>query len=104
MVCLSHYEDFPIYEPAEGGYYYAGRGLVYSEPMSLRKAKAEINRLKAELAPYGWKVVKNWKGDKSLRLDPGEALVTKGRYIGEGEMWCIERKQGCHEKGRVAYY
>ena len=25
MVYLTLYEEYPIYEPAEGGYYYAGR-------------------------------------------------------------------------------
>ena len=25
MVYLTHYCEYPIYEPAEGGYYYAGR-------------------------------------------------------------------------------
>lgn len=25
MVYLTHYSEYPIYEPAEGGYYYAGQ-------------------------------------------------------------------------------
>ena len=30
MPHISHYEKYPIYEPAEGGYYYEGRRLVDS--------------------------------------------------------------------------
>ena len=31
MRYISHYEEYPIYEPAEGGYYYPGNQLVASE-------------------------------------------------------------------------
>ena len=31
MRFISHYEEYPIYESAEGGYYYAGNQLVASE-------------------------------------------------------------------------
>ena len=30
MRYISHYEEYPIYEPAEGGYYYPGNQLVAS--------------------------------------------------------------------------
>ena len=39
MVFLSYYEEYPIYEPAEGGYYYAGLELMESERLSKRQAK-----------------------------------------------------------------
>ena len=31
MRYISHYEEYPIYEPAEGGYYYPGNQLVAME-------------------------------------------------------------------------
>ena len=31
MRYLTHYEEYPIYEAAEGGYYYAGNQVVESE-------------------------------------------------------------------------
>ena len=39
MVWLSYYEEYPIYEPAEGGYYYEGLALVKTERLSKRAAK-----------------------------------------------------------------
>ena len=29
MYYLTYYEEYPIYEPAEGGYYYAGNQACY---------------------------------------------------------------------------
>lgn len=31
MRYITHYEEYPIYEPAEGGYYYSGNKVVDSE-------------------------------------------------------------------------
>ena len=39
MRYVTHYEEYPIYEPAEGGYYYSGNQVVDTERMSKRKAK-----------------------------------------------------------------
>lgn len=106
MVYLSHYEEYPIYEPAEGGYYYAGMALMKSERMSLRKAKHEIKKLFLELKedPYedGWFECANYKKN-SWNKNPGKMLRMSSKYIGEGEMICIERKMGEHVSGRVPY-
>lgn len=106
MVYLSHYEEYPIYEPAEGGYYYEGVELVKSERMSLRKAKREIKKLFLELKedPYEEKWFKclNYR-ERSMKLNPGMMLVRHGEHIGEGSMICIERKMGEHERGWEPY-
>lgn len=41
MRYISHYMEYPIYEPAEGGYYYSGNQLVESE----RKSKRSMGRV-----------------------------------------------------------
>lgn len=42
MRYVTHYEEYPIYEPAEGGYYYSGNQITETERMSKRAAKAKI--------------------------------------------------------------
>ena len=42
MRYISHYEEYPIYEPAEGGYYYSGNQLVASERKSKRACKKNL--------------------------------------------------------------
>ena len=42
MRYISHYEEYPIYEPAEGGYYYPGNHLVASERESKRGISIKI--------------------------------------------------------------
>ena len=112
MVYLSHYEEYPIYEPAEGGYYYAGNQLTESKPMSVRKAKLELQKLFDELTGDDLfmddddKIVKtnNFRDTPfGYVKDPGFRIQRYNQYIGEGESWLIERVQGCHERGRVPY-
>ena len=42
MRYISHYEEYPIYEPAEGGYYYPGNQLMSSERKSKRACKQAL--------------------------------------------------------------
>lgn len=42
---ISHYEEYPIYEPAEGGYYYAGNQLVVSERKSKRQCRKDFEEI-----------------------------------------------------------
>ena len=40
MYYVTYYEEYPIYEPAEGGYYYAGsQNVLVREFKSWRKAR-----------------------------------------------------------------
>ena len=93
MVYLTHYEEYPIYEPAEGGYYYSGNEIVEYERMSLRKAKKMIREL--------FKEIKNEK-DWIISLDKRRAY-RKSKYIGEGESYVIERKLGTYKRGYEPY-
>ena len=91
MYYLTHYCEYPIYEPAEGGYYYAGRE-VYEHYKFLTKwgARRKLKKMQAELEEYGWIV------------DKDEAWLPS-KYIGEEEQWYIERKLGSHTSGRQIY-
>lgn len=95
MVYLSYYEEYPIYEPAEGGYYYSGLELVESERLSKRQAKKLFDEKAKEKMNDG-----NW-----MRCNPkfGRSMIMKSKYIGEGACFCIERRQGMHERGKVTY-
>ena len=45
MYYVTYYEEYPIYEPAEGGYYYAGSQNVWvREFKSWRKARQFFNK------------------------------------------------------------
>lgn len=103
MVYLSGYSKYPIYEAAEGGYYYEGIELVESERMSLRKAKQTIKEwLADEEGMEGWSVGPNFHPE-NLNLLPGVRIYRNGQYIGEGEFWVIERKKGCFTRGYHPY-
>ena len=45
MRYLSYYKEYPIYEPAEGGYYYAGNQLVKSERLSKRQCRRKFEKI-----------------------------------------------------------
>ena len=105
MVWLSYYEEYSIYEPAEGGYYYAGLRLVETERLSKRAAKRKFDELAKEY-------VKD-ENDENDWYDPfpwiqqnilyGRQLCKGSRYIGEGAMIVVERKKGSFERGWVPY-
>ena len=91
MVYLTHYTEYPIYEPAEGGYYYSGReaGSFY-RLNSVKQAKRKLAKMKKELEREGFEVC-----DDCAFLD--------SRYIGEGEQWRIEKVYGSYNSGWHPY-
>lgn len=74
------YEEYPIYEPAEGGYYYAGRDVscVLYVTSSYKKARKFY--------------------DKNF-----EKYSYLSKYIGESHYLQIERKVGEYTSGRQIY-
>ena len=91
MVYLTHYTEYPIYEHAEGGYYYAGNQAVeYYRLNSEKQAKRKLAKLKKELEKQGFKV-----------YDDRAFLYSK--YIGDCEEWRIEKILGSDECGRRPY-
>ena len=91
MLYLTHYTEYPIYEPAEGGYYYTGRqaGDFY-RLNSMKQAKRKLEKLMKELEYEGFVVCEDYA-----------YLPTK--YIGEGEEWIIEKVYGSRNSGRHPY-
>ena len=116
MKYLSHYEEYPLYEAAEGGYFYAGVALVESEQMSLQDCKREFANI--------WEVCKKDNAERGFTDDnedewdniisrtknlpwiynEKENLISKSSYyVGEGEFYVIEDERGCEERGRQLY-
>lgn len=91
MVYLTHYEEYPIYEPAEGGYYYAGRQVTaYYRFLTMWGAKRHFAKMKAELREEGFTVYDN-------------RAYLSSKYIGEGELWIIEKTCGSRTSGTQTY-
>lgn len=113
MVYITHYEEYPIYEPAEGGYYYSGIRILESKKMSKRAAKNLFKELwrqakEENLEMFGEEepLIETNRG----RIYPwiyycwNQPVIRKhSKYIGEGEYFVIERKQGKDVKGYESY-
>lgn len=111
MRYVTHYEEYPIYEPAEGGYYYEGNEVVESEKMSRRAAKRRMKELweeakKENLEMYG---EEEPIGDPRENVYPwfrsadGNRIWKYGKYIGDGESYILERHFGSEKRGWVPY-
>lgn len=112
MRYISHYAEYPIYEPAEGGYYYAGNQLVESERKSKRACKKNLEEIweeckKENLQEYGMEEPDFDKDKYGNRIYPwkrsGNYIYKRSYLIGEGESFVIERKQGSQEHGWQPY-
>ena len=117
MRYISHYQEYPIYEPAEGGYYYEGNMLVESKRLSKRKAKAELERIWIECQKENEEVLEYYNNDEEkcwgmlwIRNERNKNYIyrnyrpyDRNYYIGTGESYFIERKQGSQRSGRQPY-
>jgi hypothetical protein len=91
MVYLTHYTEYPIYEPAEGGYFYAGQEAdCFYRLNSVKQAKRKLAKLKKQLEAEGFEIYE-------------DRAYLRSRYIGEGEKWYIEKVYGSHNSGRHPY-
>ena len=88
---VTHYKQYPIYEPAEGGYYYAGVEMVSSRRAA--NVGSAIKRLAHLGADYGFT-----QHNERFYADPDG-----GRYIGDGEYICIESRKGADVSGWHPY-
>lgn len=107
MRYVTYYEEYPIYEPAEGGYYYSGNRVVEYERLSKRKAKAMMKEIWAECEkenaehpdedrygePHEWNISSD-----------GNYIYRQGYHIGEGVSYVLERKLGSEKRGWHPYY
>ena len=91
MVYLTHYTEYPIYEPAEGGYYYAGKQAGYFYRLnSIKQAKRKLAKL-SKVREY-----------EDFVFCEDYAYLPS-RYIGEGEELRIEKVYGSRNSGWHPY-
>lgn len=91
MVYLTHYAEYPIYYPEEGGFYVAGNEVVeYYRLNSEKQAIRKLAKLKKELEEQGFEVYE-------------DRAFLYSKYIGDCEEWVIEKKLGSDERGKTPY-
>ena len=95
---LTYYEAYPIYEPAEGGYYYEGRTAIkwwesedidellnsisnFAEEFGMEKMPFDFDDIKDELKKWGYCVV----------------ALTHAKYIGDDEYLVMETERAFHK-------
>ena len=93
MYYVSYIAEYPIYEPAEGGYYYEGKHVVYCRSFdSWKKANKHYQKIKRDL-------MQDWYGcdtyDYSVsgcrKYGGGSRFRKISRYIGDDEYLQITR-------------
>ena len=85
MRYISHYEEYPIYEPAEGGYYYQGNQLVTSERKSKRACKKNLLEI--------WEECKQDNAERGFREDNKDISIVKHGTM-ENILNYIKQKEG----------
>ena len=94
------YSLYPIYEPAEGGYYYNGTYMVHSYGFqTFRKARKFLSMRYKECFEKdhftnGWICMNNHKYF---------GVYNENGYVGQGYFWQLERKQGMSLSGYTPY-
>ena len=106
MYYVSYIEEYPIYEPAEGGYFYPGETVVeVRECKTWRKAKKTFNewrkRFEKEYADENNRVFRVAPGGCN-RYGDGPEIGYNSRYIGDGAFVRLTRYKP-HDKGYTPY-
>lgn len=110
---ITYYEEYPIYEPAEGGYYYEGNEVTWSRKKSKRACRKEFEEIwkKCQIInnELGFVEGADWN-DICIRykiypwIRVNDHMICKrGFHIGEGKMYVIEKHYGRLRQGRVPY-
>ena len=93
------YNKYPIYEPAEGGYYYEGREIGWSFPFQeYRKARRFLKKCFKDCVACGDTKDEYWHENASH-----SRFGVSSKYVGEGWYVTLERKQGSEVKGWTPY-
>ena len=116
MRYISYYEEYQIYEPAEGGYYYSGNQLIKSERKSKRACKKDLLHIweecQKENEEYGFRTDNKDEWDMIImntRMHPWifnrehNYIYKRSHYIGNDKCILIERKQGSETHGWTPY-
>ena len=92
---VSYYEEYPIYEPAEGGYYYAGNHCQVTHRYGfLKRARKAFKTWLKEFEEYHQPLPKVCK---NVAYDIGTD------YVGTGRTLRIETVPGIQNRGYVPY-
>lgn len=90
MYYVTAYSEYPIYERAEGGYYYTGVQIESSRKyQTWRKAKQSLRKLYKAYVADGSANEPGWFETASR-----QHFGWCGKYIGEGWFIKLERTQG----------
>lgn len=88
MYYLTYYEEYPIYETAEGGYWYSGCNAMewaYDESMD-----AIINYIPKFAKKLDLEIVAEYFFEYSEEFGSIVIAIEKSKYIGEDRYICIE--------------
>lgn len=101
---LTYYEEYPIYEPAEGGYYYSGNQVIawyeydnFYDAYRDIKTIAEDNELSTDCIGGDFFTYSTGQLKKDLVSDDGSTLVAgdfTSHYIGERRTLRFETEAG----------
>lgn len=105
MWYVSWIREYPIYEPAEGGYYYAGEQVFHlAIYKTWKQARRAYEKLKKEFLDYC-----DFYGEEAICQDCGgvgrylRPCVRKpSKYVGQEEWVQLTRRRPV-ERGRVPY-
>ena len=99
MYYVTYYEEYPIYEPAEGGYYYAvSQNVWVREFKSWRKARQFFNKVAKQ-------VVEEFSYDNPYCTYgfPNSYAEVCSRYIGNGYGIVLTSRKPLEEHGWKPY-
>lgn len=93
------YDEYSIYNPAEGGYYYTGVDISQSWGFqTFRAAKRFLRKLYKDFIEQGYTKESKWFCTSNHQF-----FGMEGEYIGSGWFVQLERKQGKSVKGWEPY-
>ncbi len=93
---LTHYTEYPIYEAAEGGYYYAGTNADDCIEISDFSGLSNAEILDAVAKFLGSEITCYRRGESGFYCDGNG-------HIGSGDFWVLETNYGENTYGPVAY-
>ena len=95
MVYLTHYTEYPIYYPEEGGFYIAGQQADCAYRLnSMKQAQRKLKKMQKNLEEDGFKI---------FIYDNYCEAYKYSKYIGDGELWVVEKVYGSKNEGWRPY-
>lgn len=109
---IQRYQRYPIFEPAEGGYYYEGRepDVHPYEKFDTKQEASEALKKLVKKENESLTEIDDGRGDSNegyLVISPNgvNAYSINHKYISDGYDFYVEpiNRRGRHRKGRVSY-